>query len=68
MSMPHGCKVLHLKINVVTASSTDKGTVVLKRLDFQTFYAKNTKTNFYCNHHQVYMVFRKIIVAKHETE
>ena len=37
MFMPHGYKVLHLKINVVTAFSTDEGTVVLKCLDFQTF-------------------------------
>ena len=37
MFMLHGCKVLNLKINVVTASSTDEGTVVPKRLDFQTF-------------------------------
>jgi len=37
MFMPRGCRVVHLKINVVTASSTDEGTVVPKRLDFQTF-------------------------------
>ena len=37
MFMLHGYKFLHLKINVVTAFSTDEGTVVLKCLDFQTF-------------------------------
>ena len=37
MFMPHGYKVLHLKINVVKAFSTDEGTVVPKCLDFQIF-------------------------------
>ena len=36
MFMPHGCKVLHLKINVVTGSSTDEGTAQVAQADYES--------------------------------